>query len=157
MHAFFCQITIRELILKVNCPALSEQQHLFRISPTVKNIHLFPVFLFPYCRAWCSLDVPSVYPHTALSLKGRWLNLCRASFTLSAPVLLSLARYTTTLLCFFFTFISSVSSPNSTRPLFAFFPFFSLSLFLRTPHYALSAFLILSPISHCLSPLISLF
>lgn len=50
-----------------------------------------------------------------------------------------------------------VSSPNSPRPLFAPFPFFSLSLLRWTTHYPLSAFLILSPISHCLSPLISHF
>lgn len=57
----------------------------------------------------------------------------------------------TTFLGSFFTFISSVCSLNSTCPLFALFPFFALSLFLQTPHYPLSAFLILSLISHCLS------
>lgn len=50
------------------------------------------------------------------------------------------------------SFISPASPPNSTRPLFAPFPFFAPSLSLRTPHYPLSSFLILPPISHCLPP-----
>lgn len=106
---------------------------------------------------------PLVCPRTFLSLKGQQLHLCRASSqscypgSSLSPLTLSdcfagPGQIGPAFLCSFFTFISSVYSPNSTCPLLALFPFFALSLFLQTPHYTLSAFLILSPISHCLPP-----
>lgn len=108
--------------------------------------------------ALMSPQAPSLHLHTILSLKGQWLHLyvefSRNPVTLSVWPL-SLPAHTFSP-CFaepgqiYHNLISSASSPNSTCPLFALFPFFSLSFFLRTPHYPLSAFLILSTISHCL-------
>lgn len=123
---------------------------------------LFLAPVLPHRWPCCSPGLPPpAHPHTILSLKGQQLHLRRASsqscYTLSVPPLLSPPRWAwshtqhTTFLGSFFTFISSVCSLNSTCPLLALFPFFALSLFLQTPHYPLSAFLILSLISHCLS------
>lgn len=65
--------------------------------------------------------------------------------------LLGLVRYTPAFLCSFFTFISSVYSPNSTCPL--------LALFLSLLHHSSCKHLIIpyllflfSPISHCPPP-----
>lgn len=106
-------------------------------------------------------------PHAILSLKDRQLHLRRASsqsrytlsvaplplrpppaHTFSAPVLL--IRHNLPPAPFFHLYLPCLF-PKFHSPIIL--PFFLSLLYhssLRTPHYPLSAFLILSPISHCL-------
>lgn len=91
-------------------------------------------------------SAPSFLPILLRSQRGSSLS----PLALPAPVLLSPGRYTTILLCSFFTSISSVSSPNSPRPLFALFPFFfSITLPVNT---SLSLICFSYSLSHLLLP-----
>lgn len=145
-------------------PEQSKSPHWFILF--IRDFHSWEKLARPFCflLLYCLIAGPAVPQgrplRRILSLKGQQLHLRWASSqsccTLSVPPLpstLGLVTHTwhTTFLGSFFTFISSVCSLNSTCPLLALFPFFALSLFLQTPHYPLSAFLILSLISHCLS------
>lgn len=161
-----CQSSVSHIYTDVNLQSLTKDNarnnnnhnNALKLLKTCTSIP-FVAPVLPHCQPRCSLEPP---PWCALAPSCH--SKANSFIYVELPhnplyphshfqtALLGLVRYTPAFLCSFFTFISSVYSPNSTCPLLALFPFFALSLFLQTPHYTLSAFLILSPISHCLPP-----
>lgn len=125
----------------------------------------FPTFLataLPHSRPWCSLELPSHCPVTQRPMaSSMWsfltillLSQCGSSLSphmLLATVLLSLEQIHHSLPLLLFHLYLLCLFPKFHSPIICTFSFFSLSLLLWTPHYPISGFLILSPISHCLS------
>ena len=142
----------QQMSLLLSCSYETLVNHLVTCSTAMHAFITTSTNKHGYLVCCCSHIVSYVALRAPCHSRDRWLHLSSPScyplsvapLTLLASVLLS-QKTPTSLRCFS-TFISS-----TIHPLFALFPFHSLSLFLGTPHYPLSAFLILPPISHCLS------